>query len=561
MKTIRALCTLLSAVVPMLAAAQVEKRVEVTKEYMPDVPPATKLAVRPDMTDTVCLRPEIDYSITPLAISTRLQTDPLRPATVTYWEFNRPKPFYLKLGAGYPFRTTADFYVSTQNPGTGYLLGYINHDGQFGSLRNDFGVSGRATRTGNRAGVAAGKYLGRHTLEGEIGYDDLYGRRYGQFTSETMPAPFGPTIHYGEFDVAVRLGDDFTDLSRLNFDIGLRGALFLDRSDALRRMPDARQTHLGVDGALARTFGAHTLRLHLRYEHGDGTKASEGYFQDLFSAGVRYGVRGGRLQLELGADYVYDKIAAQRVRHYVLPALDLRLDLGSPAFVPCLEIEGSLRDNAPRRLARLNPYGFGGTWGRKSTVFYDLRLGAEGSSTDRRFSYRVYASAGIRENQLFWYASFDDRAGGTPIFGGFGFGQGRQRVVSLNGEAEFRPVAPLGMTLGLHGYLYDDDCPYAHGMAPFEGRFAIRYGGRKFSVGASVDLLGRRSWTVEGARLGSDTFDAPFSADVGVDFDWRVTPGFSLFAEGYNLACMKLYRYAFYPEYGAGFVAGVKFVF
>lgn len=562
-KMMRVLCTLLFAALPALAAAQVEKRVEVTKEYMPDVPPATKLAVRPDMNDTVRLRPEIDYAITPLAISVPLSVEPIRPVSVTYWEFNRPKPFYLKLGAGYPFRSTADFYASTQNPGTGYLLGYINHEGEYGPLRNAFGIRGRATRTGNRIGVAAGKYLGRHTLEGEFSYDNLYGRRYGQFTAPTMPAGFGSDIRYGSFDVAIRLGDDFKDLSRVNFALGLRGSLFLDRSDAMYRAYDARQTHLGVDGALARSFGAHTLRLKLLYEHGDGTKAAEGFFEDLFSVGVRYGVRGGRLRLELGADYYYDKIAAQRVRHYVVPALELRLDLGSDAFVPYLELDGALRDNAPRTLARLNPYGSGGVWGAKSTVSYDFRLGASGTSANGRFVYRFYASAGIRENQLFWYVPFGNAVGGVPLFAGFAFAQGRLQTGSLNGEMEYRPVSRLRMTLGLHGYLYDDTVPYAHGLPPFEGRFALRYGGRKYSVGVSVDLLGRRSWTVTGAATtwGSDTFDAPFSADVGVYADWRVTQGFSLFVEGSNLACMKLYRQAFYPEYGAGFVAGVKFVF
>ena len=44
------------------------------------------------MTDTTRIRPEIDYTITPLSLQTTLTTRPIRPATVTYWEFNRPQP-------------------------------------------------------------------------------------------------------------------------------------------------------------------------------------------------------------------------------------------------------------------------------------------------------------------------------------------------------------------------------------------------------------------------------------------------------------------------------------
>ena len=63
--------------------AQVTKQVEVTKTYVPEVSKAVKLPIVPDMTDTVRLRPEIDYTVTPSALATNLSTEPFRPATVT----------------------------------------------------------------------------------------------------------------------------------------------------------------------------------------------------------------------------------------------------------------------------------------------------------------------------------------------------------------------------------------------------------------------------------------------------------------------------------------------
>ena len=151
-----------AAVLPQLAAAQVEKQVEVTKAYVPKVESASKLAVQPDMTDTARMRPEIDYTITPLSLRTTLSPRPIRPATVTYWEFNRPLPFYLKAGAGYPLNSVLDFYASSQNPSTGYVVGYVNHEGRYADIKNDFGVKNNSTRMFNRIGAAAGKYFGRH---------------------------------------------------------------------------------------------------------------------------------------------------------------------------------------------------------------------------------------------------------------------------------------------------------------------------------------------------------------------------------------------------------------
>lgn len=135
--------------------AQVTKQVEVTKVYVPEVSKAVKLPIVPDMTDTVRLRPEIDYTVTPSALATNLSTEPFRPASVTYWEFNRPRPLYLKVGAGAPLNSVLDLYASTQNPGTGYAVGYLNHTGDWAEIRNDFGVrpvSWRSTAAGRRGG-------------------------------------------------------------------------------------------------------------------------------------------------------------------------------------------------------------------------------------------------------------------------------------------------------------------------------------------------------------------------------------------------------------------------
>lgn len=564
----RILYTILFASLPLFAAAQVEKSVEVTKEYLPSVGAAEKLSVVPDMTDTVRLRPDIDYSITPLSLSTNLSSTPIRPATVTYWEFNRPKPFYLKLGAGWPLNSVADFYASTQNAGTGYLLGYINHEGRYADIRNDFGITSDAVRMDNRAGIAAGKYLGRHTLEGEFGYENRLYHRYGQYTSDPMPDGFGSKAQYGEFGVKIRFGDNFTDLSRLNFNIALRGSLFLDHSDGDKALGGARQTHLGVDGALARSFGSHHLRFDAKYEHSAGAKSISDYYEEIFSGGLRYGVRGGHLRLEVGADYFYDKIVGRSGKHYVTPLLLVHLDLGSEAFMPYLEVDGNLRDNSLRMLTRLNPYLSAPQWGGKSTVTYDARLGTSGSLLDSKLVYRLFASAGIRENQLFWYVSRHES--GTVALDGFDFMQGRQRVASLNGELEFKPASRFHLMLGVHGYLYDDTA-FSCGLPAFEGRFAARYNGRKVSFGVTADMQSVRHWTSlvyptpppgsPAMTMRVESFSAPFTIDVGFDVDWRITQSFSLFAEAHNLADMKLYRYAYYPEYGINFTAGVKFVF
>ena len=197
--------------------AQVTKQVEVTKTYVPEVSKAVKLPIVPDMTDTVRLRPEIDYTVTPSALATNLSTEPFRPATVTYWEFNRPRPLYLKVGAGAPLNSVLDLYASTQNPGTGYAVGYLNHTGDWAEIRNDFGVRPVSWRMHNRMGAAAGKYLGRRLLEGAV-YKESQTEHENRFlpaASIAYDPADGKFMLYAELTGKVRRNDMRT-LSRLN---------------------------------------------------------------------------------------------------------------------------------------------------------------------------------------------------------------------------------------------------------------------------------------------------------------------------------------------------------
>ncbi len=566
----------LVAAMPLTAAAQVEKQVEVTKAYVPSVERAAKLAIEPDMTDTTRMRPEIDYTITPLSLRTAFELRPIRPATVTYWQFNRPLPFYLKAGAGYPLNSVLDFYASSQNPGTGYVMAYLNHEGRYADLRNDFGVKNNATRMTNRVGAAAGKYLGRHVLEGDLSYENRMYHRYGAYYAPEadlpVPALPGALIDYGDANVSVRLGDEFRDLSRFNFEIALRGGIFFDHTSWTDDRDRARQTTLGASARIARGWGRHRFSLAAGYERLAGQKALSDFREQLFRAGVRYGVEGDFLNMEVGVDYCHDKIDGAAAGNYILPFTRLDINLGTPGLRPFVEVDGLVHQNSYRSLTRQNPYLQPKTTVDKSSVDYDGRFGIQGSLWREKFSYRVYAAFSIHDNHIYWYGmGFYDPGqerfleAATQVLPELA----RQTVTSFHGELEARPLDALRMTLGVHGFIYNNDSPLGDGAPKFRGDLGVHYQGRKVSFGVSAAVQSVRKWSIVDRIPTGDaqeapyreTFEAPFAVDLRVNFDWKVSGGVALFAEGRNLLNRRLYEYPWYPEYGANFTAGVKLAF
>lgn len=565
----------LLAALPWSVNAQVEKQVEVTKAYVPSVESASKLSVVPDMTDTVKMRPEIDYAITPLSLQTTLATRPIRPATVTYWEFNRPLPFYLKAGAGYPLNSVLDFYASSQNPGTGYVVGYVNHEGRYAKIKNDFGVKNNSTRMLNRIGAAAGKYLGKHILEGDVSYENRLYHRYGIYAAPGAQASYmpGARIDFGDANIALRFGDDFQDLSRVNFEIALHGGLFMDYPELNtgdNSEPDngpayggkSRQTTLAAHGKIARAFGRHRLSAEVGYERMDGGKMLEDHRQQLVHAALRYGIEGGVVRLEAGADYYHDDNKGVDAENYILPFLRLDFNLGTDGLKPFVELDGAVNENSYRSLTRQNPYVRAALWGDKSSVDYNGRFGICGSIWRGKFDYRVYAGGSIRDNHIYWYG-YDVRD--VILLGALNGSYGRQTVFSFNGEVTWRPVSGFRTELAAHGYIYNDDDTKLHNGAPsFKGKLHAQYDGRKIAFGAGVWLQSVRKWSwveqsaSEPSEANYTTYEVPFAVDLRVNLDWKVSGRVTLFAEGRNLINRRLYEYPWHPEYGANFTVGVK---
>lgn len=552
------------------AVAQVDKRVEVTKDYQPVVSGAVKLPVAPDMADTVKMRPEIDYSITPLMYSTGLVTaHNFKPAAVTYWDFNRPTNFYVKLGVGYPVNTIADLYMSSHNVRTGYIMAAANHIGEFDKRVNWFGDKRNAMRASTRARIAGGVYWGKHMFEGEISYDDEIGRRYAAPASANYLEPDytikGIKTENEDFTLKLRLGDDFVDLSRTNFSIGLRGSFFHDKSQWLYDPYKLQQFDFGADGRIGRAFGRNYVEFNAAYDATRGIKDLTRKDNKIL-AGVRYGYTSNTVDLLAGADYCYDSTNGD-AHHNVLPYIKLLLNVtNNDAVIPFVEVEGSVQNNDYFSLVRRTIYTAYDASGIMSslpnTVNYDLRAGLSGKFGRGRFGYRLYVGLSYAKNALYWYNySYEWMMAAAA----------RQDELTLNAELDYRPIDELTISAGVHGRFFkdyaeaDNGFGLANGKSPVDGYLKLRYNHKKFSIGVSAKVCGASEWS----SFEPDANDVmswrnvrmPAYVDAGVEFDWRIKSDWTLFVEGSNLANMKIYNLAYFREQGIRCTAGFKFVF
>ena len=562
----RLLLTIAAMLVTFTALAQLEREVEVTKQYVPKLPPARKMDMTPDRVDTVSIRPEIDYTIAPKSFASALASEKFRPAKVTYWEYKRQYPFYIKAGAGYPLRSEVDAYASTNRADVGYFSAYVNHHGSYSDIKTSNPISGEQFQSNsqqmtNRIGINGGKYVGRYTFNGDLYYHSDIFHRYAQNKSEDAV----DEINYEDIALTMSFGDSFADMSKLNFGIYASADYYNDKSEQLPLADIDRkiqQFNASAGLKMGRNIGSRS-RLYATFDYQGyyGLHYAKGYSNTQISGAVmfEYNLKS-LLDIKAELKYVNDNVSALKTRHRILPNVYVGFNVGKKGvFVPYVEVDSHIENNSYQSLQGVNPYILLRDEAYSvvpNTAVYNLRAGFTGHTVNNKFSYRLYANATFISEALYW-VNVDNI--------GFDVATNAQNVFSLNASVEYKPLSSLLLSAGFKGMIYDNHGNFESGKPNFIANLAIRYTHRKFAVGATAEAIGSRSWSfvdTKAAEVGSpESYKYPACVDLGLIFDWFVAKQCTLYIEGRNLANAKIYDWALYRRLGAGAVVGIKVQF
>lgn len=542
------------------AMAQVAKQVDVSKDYTPTVNSAQKLALKPDMTDTVKMEPEIDYTITPRTYTTSLMTQNFRPATIAYWDYKRMRPFYAKAAFGGPLSSEADAYLSTYNKDRGYAMVYGNH---WGDYRNRHTMAGElikenTSQMSNRVGGRAGLFVGRHVAEIDIYGDHQMRHRY---------PTTGAMIGFGELQGKIRFGNDFTDLKRWNFNIEAGGGLFSHKSHDFDPNEKFSQTEFDINAVVGKMMGqGHMLKISAGYSGYYGGKLLESYKNNTVSVGLHYGISGRRTNFVLGADYHYDVIdLSTDSPHCILPYMRLTWKRHTEKFVPFVEVNGELHRHNFATLIYENPYLVASqdlisqVCSIPNEVQYNGRAGFEGNLGKGLFSYKLSAALSMAKNHVYWYADGANYAFATAY----------QHSLRIDGGMKLRPAGWFEAELNAGVYAWENYGDYYASRPSFDTELDLRVITKELKIDISFAYAGGIKWmTLESSANENGTAKPTFgyvmtdhTFQLGLMAEWRICERFAVYAEGRNLTGSKIYEWLGYYQSTPQGLLGVKMTF
>lgn len=548
------------ASLPVMAQQpDINKQVEVTKNFAPEVGQASKLTPEPRMIDTVALRPQSEYRISPQPWLTSFGVNAFSPIKVNTKMAKGHTPFYLKVGAGYPLNSLFDFY-GWLSGARGSIGGYANHRGYYDKLTNDLNRKVSATESQNSSGIVAERLVGRRmSLKSEVGYDYDFVTRYGEFDLAEYPMgqvededPLAQS--YSTARASVEFGNDFKDLSYFNFNMGASGY-------HLRDSDHNNESNILAFAQIGKQFNVHRMSLKASFDSYSGSDSLH-YYNRIITVSPRYEIEMSRFRFKLGGDYVHDMKRAGNKSHF-FPKFNMTFDLTAGYFVPFIDIDGELQNYGYRNTVLLNPYVTPGLVMENSAV-YNGRGGISGSFASS-FSYRVFAGISVYSNMnTFANIYRQDRTAE------FTYINDKASLVTVGGDINGRISGSFTLLASGNLYGYTMKNFDKVGTHPnFDASLDLRYRYRnKFRISAGAKCIGNRYfYEFVGSDLSASGKDeVKFNkitpvVDLHLEAEYRINKLIGVFVEGNNLLNAKLYPYNHYRGFGISGTAGVKLNF
>ncbi len=552
-------------------AAEVNKEVEVTRAYVPEVKVATKLHLTPDMSDDSYIKPDIDYSITPISIETKMETKLYRTVNINLEDYEPQSQYYTKLGVGAPFQSVVDLYAAPIVTNEGYIVGYFNQAGRFANIDNIYGASQDAAQNHLRGGVAVAKQLLDRTLDGSVNYTNDKWSRYAT-DGEVDQHPL-----YQSITLRGRYGDGFTALERFNFAIDGGVEHFWSRSDY-------RTSRCDIGALVGREIAGGDVIVGGGFESIWG---SEEYTNRTVDFAASYGVSGESWGAKVGLKYYNDRVGydpnkvsyvallngvsngsngsnGSNVGNYVTPDVEVSYNISGRKVVGYFKADGELQHHDFATLSRENPYLIAGLFAAESGVKYSNMVGVKGSLASGRFGYNVYAGYEAVKNNMYWALVESNMGSSAENY--FVASYSTQHSFSFNSDVEYQPNSELNLWAAFSASSYDNDKEQimADGESTVELRLGAKYRVAKWRFGVDGELLSSREYTLFSGQhnwSSSDRVEIPATFDLGLSVEYRFKRSMLFFAEVNNLFNDDLYRWVGYREYGINAMAGIKMEF
>ena len=532
----------------LLAQKQLNKEVQVVKDYIPSVSDANKINKLPEINDTIIVKPAFTYNISPKPVKTYFKTEPLKAAKMVGEPLSDLYGKYIKAGIGNYF--TPIIIASIHNlRSKEYSFGaYYKHLSSAGKIKLQNNKKVFAGYFDEQLTAYGKKFYKNAFFSSDIGFEG-YGRHYYGYNPDVDTILNKNKIKKRMFGVNFnsQIKSNYTDSLHLNYNLQLNYFYFTDNYENFEN----NYTIKGQFNKFYNTdnFGGDVI---INYVDNSFILDSSDIFNFKLSPWI--GKNSTRWQVKAGLNIVYNSYADESGILFYPVAL-LQYNIVNNYAVPYAGIDGGLNNNNLKSIALENPFYNKNIQLSQTDIKFRLYGGIKGNINNIT-SFNIRGSYSSIDNMYFFTND------SSSLFNTFGFEYDDVEVKNLFAEFETSPAT--NFIVGIKGNYYGYKLlKLSKAWHKPKYDFTIWWYYKlqdKIYFNSEIFITGQKY--VKNILIQPDEFDVIESVvDLNLSIEYNYTKQISAFIKLNNILGNSYYYWYYYPTQKFNFIVGASYKF
>lgn len=532
---------------------QHREEVRVIRSYNPMIDDAFKININPVITDTVVPRMPLEYTITPLKLSTDIDVSPIRAARMRGLPTTELFPLLVKGGFGnYTTPYFEVFYNSLRSRIGSYGIHY-KHISSNGGIE-DYAYNGYSE---NRINLSSTLFGRDHIFNFSGAYSrdivHFFGRPEGFINDTLSKDDIRQRFHQVEVKAGVASNYYFGDKMDHSFNVGY---------NLINDLYETTEHHAEVDGNISKLVQwfafsrTQTIGLDLGFDFFSSDFASNNNTPAMNAALAKVNpyfegrVKDMEFRAGIAAEYESDNNGALKF----FPDINIKIAMKQEKFIITGGLQGGMHRNSFRKLANENPFVVSSPDIRNTTTKIRV-FGGINTAIGNRFNFNAKVAAESIENLAMFVKDTS-----LLFMNRFDMLYDDGSLLMLKGELSYQAAEKFKVTGALTYIDYNmNNEGYAYHIPAFTSSLELRYNLQdKIITYAGIKYLtGIKVKTYEKGIGVADDLNPIFDLNIGAEY--RYSKQLSGFIRLNNLTASRYYRWQYYPSQRLNIMLGVTY--
>jgi hypothetical protein len=530
-----------------------KREVTLYNPFKPALTEVVKKSYLPDMTDTVKIRPDFRYDLTPGVYLPVYNISPIKPASLLPDPISKLYKSYLIFGFGNYFTPMAEISITNERSRKGAIGIFARHFSTNGKVELQNTEKAFAGYMDNDVSFFGKKYLKKSIFHGSLDFSQKSRYAYGY---DTIFPPYKPQnkdirINYYDAGAVIGLESSKLDSSSLSYNFVL-GYNFFHNTNTLY------QHSIGLTGQMAKLYKGFYAGSGLEFDYYNFSDSA--YSDPRYLAAVSPFIKKSTNEwsVKLGFQVLIDKGPAESAKPYLYPDLKFGFNI-IPSYVSFFaSLSGKMTKNEPLNVIDVNPFLLPGkTLFNIPNTSHSLivQAGLTGS-TGIEGDYQVSASYSV-VNDLLLFTNYNLTNGIDTLSRGNYFKPltADAEILNIHGEMSGRIAELISFNAEANYYQYTvAGNPFAWNKPDWDLAVGLKYNLKdKILAGMEMEALGKRKLAIITEDFGipgstRKTLDMPVHFNFNLNAEYRYTKILSFWLKFNNISFNRYYEWAYYPS-------------